>query len=89
MEQWGVNACEDFGEIVFNLVEHGVFGKTETDQKQDPVVDAKTAAVPFEYVPVDPRLLRQDGRADRDQASGRKRLALDVHRQFRPAGLVD
>jgi uncharacterized repeat protein (TIGR04138 family) len=35
LEQWGVNACEDFGEIVFNLVEHGVFGKTESDQKQD------------------------------------------------------
>ena len=35
LEQWGVNTCSDFGEIVFNLVEYGVFGKTENDQKQD------------------------------------------------------
>lgn len=32
---WGVCSCEDFGEIVFNLVHAGVLGKTENDQKAD------------------------------------------------------
>lgn len=34
-ENWGVQRSEDFGEIVFNLVEYGVFGKTGTDTKED------------------------------------------------------
>ena len=36
-EEWGVRRCEDFGEIVFNLVEHGngMFGKTEEDSRDD------------------------------------------------------
>ncbi|GIS63020.1 MAG: hypothetical protein CM1200mP2_52450 [Planctomycetaceae bacterium] len=60
-----------------------------TDQKQGPAFDPKTAAIPLEFVALDLCLLRQGGRADRDQAAGRKRLALDVHRQFCPAGFVD
>jgi uncharacterized repeat protein (TIGR04138 family) len=32
---WGVRRCEDFGELVFNLVEAGVLGKTETDRRED------------------------------------------------------
>ncbi len=32
---WGVGKCADFGEIVFNLVEYGVFGKTDDDSKND------------------------------------------------------
>lgn len=34
-DHWGVQSCSDFGEIVFNLVEAGVFGKTETDDRAD------------------------------------------------------
>jgi uncharacterized repeat protein (TIGR04138 family) len=34
-ENWGVMRFEDFGEVVFNLVEYGVFGKTGTDTKED------------------------------------------------------
>ncbi len=34
-EHWGVQRCEDFGEIVFNLVDCGIFGKTETDSRAD------------------------------------------------------
>ena len=34
-EQWGVRATQDFGEIVFNLVEAGLMGKTETDSRED------------------------------------------------------
>ncbi len=28
---WGVRRCEDFGEMVFNFIREGIFGKTETD----------------------------------------------------------
>src|SRR5207248_11588827 len=32
---WGVNRTDDFGEIVFNLIEAELFNKTETDQRSD------------------------------------------------------
>ncbi|MGD1000035.1 MAG: Minf_1886 family protein [Candidatus Brocadiia bacterium] len=32
---WRVRRTEDFGEIVFNLVEHGLLGKTESDARED------------------------------------------------------
>lgn len=35
LARWGVHRCEDFGELVFNLVEAGVLGKTEQDRKED------------------------------------------------------
>ena len=35
LQSWGVNRCEDFGEIVFNLVETGMFSKTEEDSRSD------------------------------------------------------
>ncbi|MBI4326816.1 MAG: hypothetical protein HY674_16370 [Chloroflexi bacterium] len=34
-EDWGVRQCEDFGEIVFNMVEHGLLSKTESDSRED------------------------------------------------------
>jgi uncharacterized repeat protein (TIGR04138 family) len=34
-EQWGVRKGRDFGQIVFNLVEYGVFGKTDDDSIED------------------------------------------------------
>ena len=34
-EQWGITKTEDFGEIVFNLVERGLMLKTESDSRQD------------------------------------------------------
>ncbi len=34
-EQWGVGRTEDFGEIVFQLVEAGILGKTEEDRMSD------------------------------------------------------
>ena len=35
LNHWGVKRCEDFGEIVFNLVEKGILGKTEKDSRDD------------------------------------------------------
>jgi uncharacterized repeat protein (TIGR04138 family) len=32
---WGVSSCEDFGQIVFAMVEAGLIGKTETDSVLD------------------------------------------------------
>jgi uncharacterized repeat protein (TIGR04138 family) len=34
-EYWGIARCEDFGEMVFNLIRVGVFGKTEHDTIDD------------------------------------------------------
>jgi uncharacterized repeat protein (TIGR04138 family) len=35
LNSWGLKKTEDFGNIVFNLVEYGVFGKTEKDSQED------------------------------------------------------
>ncbi|MBI4364440.1 MAG: hypothetical protein HY568_03335 [Candidatus Latescibacteria bacterium] len=34
-EQWGITRTEDFGEIVFQLVDEGLLGKTEQDKLSD------------------------------------------------------
>ena len=33
--KWGIRRTDDFGEIVFNLVEHDLLGKTEGDKRED------------------------------------------------------
>lgn len=33
--EWGVSRCEDFGAIVFNMVEHELLAKTEEDSADD------------------------------------------------------
>ena len=35
LNRWGVHTGEDFGNIVFNLVEKGILGKTEQDRRED------------------------------------------------------
>lgn len=35
LNRWGIYCCEDFGEIVFIMVEKGVLGKTDEDRKED------------------------------------------------------
>src|SRR5262249_54949324 len=35
LNEWGIYRCEDFGEIVFNMVDHGLLSKTETDSRDD------------------------------------------------------
>ena len=34
-DNWGIHSCEDIGHMVFNLIEAGVFGKTESDSVED------------------------------------------------------
>lgn len=35
LDCWGFKKCGDVGEIVFNLIEEGVFGKQDSDDKKD------------------------------------------------------
>jgi uncharacterized repeat protein (TIGR04138 family) len=35
LEEWGIHGCEDFGEIVFNMIEHKVASKSESDSRDD------------------------------------------------------
>jgi uncharacterized repeat protein (TIGR04138 family) len=34
-ESWGIRCCEDIGNMVFNLIAAGIFGKTEEDSIED------------------------------------------------------
>jgi len=35
LAEWGLRCCEDFGEIVFNMVENSLLAKTEQDTRDD------------------------------------------------------
>jgi len=35
LEEWGIRTCNDFGEIVFNMVDIGLLAKTEKDSRDD------------------------------------------------------
>lgn len=35
LEEWGIRSTEDFGEMVFNMVEHNLLAKTDTDTRAD------------------------------------------------------
>ena len=35
LESWGVTSTQDFGEIVYLMIEHGLMSKTEKDRKED------------------------------------------------------
>ena len=35
LNEWGIEKCEDFGQIVFNLVKFNVLGKTDADSLTD------------------------------------------------------
>jgi len=34
-DEWGIHCCEDFGEIVFNMIEAGWLAKTDKDSRAD------------------------------------------------------
>ena len=34
-EEWGIKNCQDFGEIVFNMVEIGLLARTDKDSRED------------------------------------------------------
>ncbi len=35
LNSWGIEKTDDFGEVVFNLVQSGELGKTEEDRRED------------------------------------------------------
>ena len=35
LEEWGITSCQDFGEIVFSMVEIGLLAKTDRDSRED------------------------------------------------------
>jgi uncharacterized repeat protein (TIGR04138 family) len=35
LTEWGINRCEDFGEIVFNMVDNSLLAKTDNDSRTD------------------------------------------------------
>ena len=47
LDGWGIRETMDVGAIIFNLVEHGVLGKTEKDSMED-FKDVYTFAEAFE-----------------------------------------
>ena len=59
-ESWGIRACEDIGHMVFNLIDAGVFEKTEEDSMEDfkSVYDFREAFVkpfaPTKMTPAEP-----------------------------------
>ncbi len=68
LASWGLNRTEDFGEIVFNLVESGKLRKTEEDSRRDFAdgYDFQEAfGAPFmpANAPEDPRRGTRGGRA--------------------------
>jgi uncharacterized repeat protein (TIGR04138 family) len=53
--QWGIRRTDDFGEMVFNLVEAGLMSKTEEDSRADfhAVFDLDQALVQGYRIPLD------------------------------------
>lgn len=35
LNEWGVTRCQDFGDLVFNLIDYNVFSKTDQDRRED------------------------------------------------------
>jgi uncharacterized repeat protein (TIGR04138 family) len=35
LSEWGIHSCEDFGEIVFNLIQHNQAVKSKSDSRDD------------------------------------------------------
>lgn len=35
LREWGAHSCSDVGDMVFNLIEEGMFGRQDSDSKED------------------------------------------------------
>lgn len=66
LSHWNISRCRDFGEIVFQLIEYGVLGKTDEDKLDDfcDGYDFETAFLaPFLPAKAKGRSRRQSARA--------------------------
>ena len=66
-EEWGISKCEDFGNIVYNLIDSKVLAKNETDS-----IDDFAAIYTFEEAFVEPFLPKSKLRKADKKTSGRK-----------------
>ena len=74
LRAWGVTRTEDFGEIVFNLVESGQLGKTDDDRREHfaGVFDF-AEAFDHPFLPSASRSARQPEEKIRERAEGSRR----------------
>src|SRR5712664_3282548 len=73
-DSWGVHSCEDIGNMVFNLIGAGVFGKTDQDSIEDfkNVYDFQEAFVqPF--APAKPATAKQAAKLTAQKPAASKR----------------
>jgi uncharacterized repeat protein (TIGR04138 family) len=65
MNEWGVRKCQDVGDMVFHLIEEQVFGKQESDRREDfgEVFDFEESLV----LPFLPKLRMAERRGSRSQ----------------------
>ena len=45
LDEWGIHATDDFGEMVFNMIEHSLLAKTDTDSRDDFFSTGRPASV--------------------------------------------
>jgi len=72
---WGIRNCEDIGHIVFNLINEGIFGKSEHDTIEDfkGGFDFRDAFVSPFLPPVPPPAIRLEKKIS-DQPAGKVKL---------------
>jgi len=86
LNHWNIHRCEDFADIVFNMVESGILGKSEADHRDDfkGGYDFDEAFVkPFRAAPrsshrrsaAGHRPSRSAGAADSSRGTGAKKLS--------------
>jgi uncharacterized repeat protein (TIGR04138 family) len=67
MSEWSVRKCQDVGDMVFNLIEEQVFGKQDSDKKED-----FSEVFDFESSLIVPFLPAAKARAQREAPRGKR-----------------
>jgi uncharacterized repeat protein (TIGR04138 family) len=70
MYEWSVRKCQDVGDMVFHLIEEQVFGKQDTDKKED-----FSEVFDFEASLITPFLPKSRAAAQRDTPRGKRALS--------------
>jgi uncharacterized repeat protein (TIGR04138 family) len=70
MDEWSIRKCQDVGDMVFNLIEEQVFGKQESDKKED-----FSEAFDFQASLVTPFLPRRKIAGGKDTARRSRRVS--------------
>ncbi len=70
MKEWSIRKCQDVGDMVFHLIEEQVFGKQDSDKKEDfsEVFDFEASLV-TPFLPVGKRASAQDASRSRSTVS--------------------